>query len=131
MVRSIWPPIITCDNILDILDCILQSPENYIRKLAQLLALSYSSTCRVLKNHLCLCKITSLCELKERGIFRRVHCCGWLRDLLLPVDRIFWSHIFTTEVWIYLSSYINSQMIKETSYNIRRLVCGAQYNEIG
>lgn len=29
-------------------------------------------------------------------------------------------NIFTTEVWIYLSSYINSQMIKET-YNIRRL----------
>jgi len=53
------------------------------------------------------------------------------RDLLLPVDRRFWSHIFTTEVWIYLSSYINSQMMKETSYNIRRLVCGAQYHEIG
>jgi hypothetical protein len=37
-------------------------------------------------------------------------------------------NIFTTEVWIYLSSYIK---IKETSYNIRRLVCGAQYHEIG
>jgi len=131
VLRSSRPPIITRDNVLDILDCILKSPEKYIHKLSPLLALCYSSTYRVPKNHLCLCMITSLRELKERGIFRCVHCCGWLRDLLLPVDSIIWSHICTTEVWIYSSSYINSQVIKETSYNIRKLVCGAPYHEIG
>jgi len=131
VLSSSRPPIITHNIVLDILDCILQSPEKYICKLSQLLGLSYSSKCRLLKNHSCLCKITSLRELKERGIFQRVRCCGRLRDSLLPMDRIFWSHIYTTELWFYLSSYVNSRVIKEVSYNIRRLVCGAPYHGIG
>jgi transposase len=110
--RSGRPSILTEKKVLDISDCMFQSPKKSIRKLSQQVGVSYDTAHTALKKHLCLhpYKITAMHELKSDDSAKRVVYCEWFLDFLdHEGEDTFDVTFFTDEAYFHLLGYINSQ----------------------
>ena len=98
--------------MLDISDCMLQSPKKSIRKLSQQVGVSYGTAHTALKKclHLHPYKITAVHDLKPGDSAKRLAYCKWFLDFLdHEGEDILKITFFTDKAYFHLSWYINSQ----------------------
>jgi len=110
--RSGRPSILTEKEVLDISECMLESPKRSIRKFSQQVGVSYGTAYTALKNHLRPhpYKITAVHEFKPCNHAKRVAYCKWFLDFLdCEGEDILDNTFFTDEAHVHLSGYINSQ----------------------
>jgi len=110
--RSGRPSILKEKKVLDISDRMLPSPKKSIRKLSQLICVSYGMAHTALKNCLRLhpYKITAVHELKPGNSAKEVAYCRWFLDFVdCEGEDILDVTFFTDEGYYHLSRHINEQ----------------------